>query len=497
MCVVLHQFQWENRHTIKAQAEAYCLSIQKNAAINPGFDLFRVKRAYCEGILIWMHESPERDVITNGLPRLIKNLNRYSDEQIQQAITHARNHYQTFQVQVPASLDGSLMYYPDELDLVRMVTAVFSHSDWLHVLGNLLFFFAFAQGVEGLLDDKRKYVVIFFALLFITQISYFIYSTGSEVIVPTLGLSGVVMGMMGISAYLMPHARIKVFIWGYRYVNYYYIPAWILAALYIGWDALDLYLNGQNGGVNLVAHVSGGFAGFIIGLIFLRAHKRDIKEELAEETDYQVSRKKDFNSYDLSSTYGRERVIDRYHVRQSNKEYEAYMQEIYTKYSVHKDAEAILLLINDYSRYQQDFKFLEQVFNRILDWGKSRTLLCTGRLLIDILINANQYARAVTIVKQCQQVSSGFVLADPAVTSLLVKYAIEIHEYNVAYLLVHDAEQRYDSSVDVTPMKIREAELCILYLNKIEQGQSIIKHLLTDTDVAYKSEVIALAKLAR
>ncbi|MCK5334964.1 MAG: rhomboid family intramembrane serine protease [Gammaproteobacteria bacterium] len=493
-CVLLHQFQWDNRKTIELQAEEYCLSIKKIPAISSGIDVFNKNYMFCKSSLIALHEARDRHVVSNQILQHSNAKDQPSRERDSQIRESINKHYAAFKTDVPASLDGYLMYYPDETNVWKMITATFAHADWLHLIGNLLFFFAFATGVEGVINNKLKYTAIFMALLFICHISYSIYTSASDIAIPTLGLSGVVMGMMGVSAYLMPNARIKVLIWGYRFVSFYYIRAWILAVIYIGWDTFSLYYFGQNGGVNLVSHVSGGFAGFIIAFIFLRDRKQEAKEELAEEVDFQVSRKKDFNSYDLSSTYGRKATAERLQVRQSKKEYEKYMQEIYTLVNVHKDSEAVLLIMHDYSRYQQDYQLLQQVFERINDWGKSHTLLCTGRMLIDVLLEVSQYARAVNIVKQCQQASSGFVLADPGMTLLLVRYAIELHEYEVAYYLVHDADNRYASCVDITPMRISEAEICLMYVDKAEQGKKIIKQLLDEADNKYKDEVITLAK---
>ena len=495
ICIALQQLQWHNRQAIEEQAKEYCLTVEKAQAEDASFDFFKRNRSLCSDYLIWMHESVGRDVISLSLKQRLEQKPEYSSEQIAQAIANAKKHYQVFRLQVPDSLDGQLLYYPDDTNLWRMLTATFAHADWLHLMANLLFFFAFAPGVEALINNKLKYALVFVSLAFICHMTYSLYSAGLSVAVPTLGLSGVVMGMIGVSAYLMPNARIKVFVWGYRFVQSYYIPAWILAVFYIGWDSLNLYWSANSGGVNLVSHVSGGFAGLMIAFIFFRQRRRETKKQLADEVDYQLSRKKDANSYDLSSTYGRDRAAERYQLKQSKKQYEAFLQQLYTLVSVKKDADAVMLLISDEERYRQDFQLLEKLFESISHWGKSRSLLCTGRLLIELLISKNQHVRAINIVKECQRITPAFVLADAGMSLLLVRYAIEIHEINVAYHLLHDAEHRYDSTVDITAMRIKEAELCLMYLDKPEQAKAIVKQLLSLKDVKYKTEIMALAKL--
>ncbi len=135
-----------------------------------------------------------------------------------------------------------------------------AHGDWWHLPGNLIFFLAFAPSVELLLQSSVKYVATIIAISFVTAVTYSISTFIQGAPVPTLGLSGVVMGMIGLSAYLMPHAKIRTFVWFIVFVKNLYIPAWIFAVWYIGWDAFELFSNSDNVGVNLVAHVSGGIS---------------------------------------------------------------------------------------------------------------------------------------------------------------------------------------------------------------------------------------------
>ena len=495
ICVVLHQFQWNTRNAIEQQAEKYCLSTKEKTPVKQGVDVFAKSFVLCKSALIAMHGARDLRPLNKQIEDKIKGWGEYPVSALPQIVTNTNLHYAEFKTLAPQSLDKQLMYYPDESNIWRMITSSLSHADWLHAFGNLLFFFAFAVGVEGVINNKLKFSILLLSLAFICSISYTIYSSDVDRVIPTLGLSGVVMGMIGASAYLIPQARIKVLIWGFRFVRSFYIRAWILALFYIGWDTLNLYYFGNNGGVNLVAHVSGGIGGYMLVLVFFRKEKELAREELAEEIDYQVSRKKDGHSYALSSTHGREGWNERLALRKNKQEYEKYLQEIYTQVNVHKDSDAIMLILNDYERYRQDFYLLVQVFERIKAWGESRTLLCAGRCLIEILVAGSQYARAVEVVKECQQVTKDFVLADPGMSLLLVRYAVEIHEEDVAYYLLHNADKRYDACVDTTAMKIREAELCFKELSKEEQGKELIRQLLAEADGKYKAQIMALAKM--
>jgi membrane associated rhomboid family serine protease len=86
----------------------------------------------------------------------------------------------------------------------------------------------------------------------------------------TLGLSGVVMGMMGLFAYLLPKGKIRCYYWFIIFFGSVAIPAWALAIWYIGGDIYALFSSTDHGMVNVMAHVTGGIAGYLFGIVFLQ-----------------------------------------------------------------------------------------------------------------------------------------------------------------------------------------------------------------------------------
>ncbi len=93
----------------------------------------------------------------------------------------------------------------------------------------------------------------------------------------TLGLSGVVMGMMGLFAYLLPKGKIRCYYWVVIFFGSVAIPAWALALWYIGGDIYTLFANTNHGVVNVMAHVTGGIAGYLFGIIFLQKVRADTR----------------------------------------------------------------------------------------------------------------------------------------------------------------------------------------------------------------------------
>ena len=176
-------------------------------------------------------------------------------------------------------LTAQLMYEPHSYNLINMITAAFAHASWDHLLGNLFFFFAFAASIEMILGMMR-YVFIFASLAIGTHLSYSLAMMNVNEALPTLGLSGVVMGMIGVFVYLMPKTNIRCFLWFFVIFRVVKVPAWLLAAWYVSWDIYALYFSDSQSAVNFIAHVSGATIGFALGLIFLVERKAEIEEEM-------------------------------------------------------------------------------------------------------------------------------------------------------------------------------------------------------------------------
>jgi membrane associated rhomboid family serine protease len=97
---------------------------------------------------------------------------------------------------------------------------------------------------------------------------------------PTIGLSGVVMGVIGLFAYLAPTARIRCVLWLLVFWRVLRVPAWILALWYVGWDVYSLMHNDGSSHVNFVAHVSGAALGYLSGLVLFRKRKEWVDAHL-------------------------------------------------------------------------------------------------------------------------------------------------------------------------------------------------------------------------
>jgi membrane associated rhomboid family serine protease len=183
--------------------------------------------------------------------------------------------FRLYQIRVPTYPDNEFAYYTGSWNPIAMVTSSFTHGSWVHIIFNLIFFFAFATTIE-LLIGAYSFVAVIIA---ISVFSGAFSSMAAGLIgthYSTLGLSGVVMGMIGLFAYLLPAGRIRCYYWFIVIFGSVAVPAWALAVWYIGWDVYNLFSNADTGMVDVMAHVTGGAAGYLYGVFFLRAKRREI-----------------------------------------------------------------------------------------------------------------------------------------------------------------------------------------------------------------------------
>jgi len=353
-----------------------------------------------------------------------------------------------FIVQISTSITDSLVYVPDVLNPVKMITASLAHSGPLHLVGNLVFFLAFAPALEILVGNRWRFVWIMLVISFASHLAFsFSVFVGAIDLAPTLGLSGVVMGMIGLSAFLMPRARIKVFWWYIVFWKIFLIPAWILALVYIGLDTWEMLTAEDYAGINIVSHVAGGVAGYLYGYLFLRDRRDETHEELTDEIE-EMALKRQFGSSASMSFRGRKEQIQQETQRQKDKEYKQFMSRIYQKVMTNRDSEAVLELMDSFEKSDMEVTELEELYSRIAKWKPSRTLLCLGRWIIDRLENEKKYGRALIYIEKCQQVRKEFILPDVRQVLFYAKMAMETGKHEVAKALLGNSLKRYGVTVE-------------------------------------------------
>ena len=94
---------------------------------------------------------------------------------------------------------------PDRLSPSSVVTSMFIHGGWLHILGNMWFLWIFGRGIEDILGHA-KYLVFYFLCGIAAGVVHILVNANSPV--PTVGASGAIAGVMGAYLIKFPRARI-------------------------------------------------------------------------------------------------------------------------------------------------------------------------------------------------------------------------------------------------------------------------------------------------
>ncbi len=230
----------------------------------------------CAQIMYSIANDPERDEqeVISEFARKMKPLTGFSPSDSREYVRQMlEDQTRRFKNLVPPDPDNGLAYYTGSWNPITMITSSFAHGGWGHIAFNLVFFFAFAATVEALVGPL-------WFIAFILVDSWFIGVTGSAIAALsgehylTLGLSGVVMGVIGLFAYLLPRGKIKCFFLIVVVPGFIAVPGWALALLFIGGDITTLLMQVDAGVINVMAHVMGGIGGYLFGVIFLR----DVRE---------------------------------------------------------------------------------------------------------------------------------------------------------------------------------------------------------------------------
>ena len=220
----------------------------------------------CVSVFGDIRKADNADLKIHEMSLASMNLNFYEDRNDEIVFIEGtlKSAFLQYQMMVPQDLTTNFAYEPLNMRVWTMLTSTFSHGSWDHLIFNLIFFYAFAAAIEVILGSRAFCEII--VLMAVTTSLAYSYSVADDLTAPpTVGLSGVVMGMLALLAVLMPRARICCFAWFIVFFKVFRIPAIFLALWYVGWDLLA-YNSEEDTNVNYMAHISGAVTGVVVGL---------------------------------------------------------------------------------------------------------------------------------------------------------------------------------------------------------------------------------------
>jgi membrane associated rhomboid family serine protease len=165
-------------------------------------------------------------------------------------------------------------FIPEHFTLLSIVTSLFLHSGWMHLISNMVFLWIFGDNIEDILGHGK---FLFFYLLCGIAAALAQYLVNPDSRVPQIGASGAIFGVMGAYLVKFPHSRILTVGW-FIILFSFELPAWVLLVYFIGLQFLsgvgsiaDVWT--QRGGVAYFAHIGGFFAGMLL-ILFMRTRDR-------------------------------------------------------------------------------------------------------------------------------------------------------------------------------------------------------------------------------
>ena len=171
---------------------------------------------------------------------------------------------------------------PADFHVTTLITSMFLHGGWMHVLGNMWYLWIFGDNVEDRFGHGR-FIVFYLLCGIIAALGQIAIDPGSTL--PTIGASGAIAGVMGAYFVLYPRSRVLTLIPLIIFWEIIELPAIVLLGF---WFVIQLFSAGTiaitastgGGGVAFAAHVAGFVVGMIGGLVF---RKRQVS---AWEADY-------------------------------------------------------------------------------------------------------------------------------------------------------------------------------------------------------------------
>ncbi len=164
---------------------------------------------------------------------------------------------------------GQIQHYATPLPVYfNFLSSMFMHGSIMHIFGNMLFLWVFGDNIENLIGHIR-YAIFYIVCGFAAALGQILM--GPDSIIPMLGASGAISGVLGGYMLLFPTRKVRALLFNI----YTTIPAYIALGIWIGYQMLQGYLTpAGTGGVAYAAHIGGFIAGLVLIKVFAIGTKK-------------------------------------------------------------------------------------------------------------------------------------------------------------------------------------------------------------------------------
>ena len=159
-----------------------------------------------------------------------------------------------------------------------LFTSMFMHGGIAHIFGNMLFLWIFGDNIEDRLGHVRY--ALFYLLCGVLASLAHVFTTAAfagdqaDMLVPSLGASGAISGVLGGYILLHPSRRVNVLLFNFLTA----VPAWVAIGIWFAFQLISglgmLGQGSQQGGVAYAAHIGGFIAGLVLIKLFDMGHSQ-------------------------------------------------------------------------------------------------------------------------------------------------------------------------------------------------------------------------------
>lgn len=155
---------------------------------------------------------------------------------------------------------------------ITLLTSMFMHASWMHIIGNMVFLWAFGPEIEDAMGHLW-FLIFYLAGGLMAMMAQVLADPNSTI--PCLGASGAIAAVMGAFIVTFPRDRIRTVVWILIFIRISYIPAVLLIGFWFLMQVLNMGVvaEGNTGGVAYIAHVAGFVFGALIGRMFVNPQR--------------------------------------------------------------------------------------------------------------------------------------------------------------------------------------------------------------------------------
>jgi rhomboid family protein len=155
---------------------------------------------------------------------------------------------------------------------ITLLTSMFMHGSWMHIIGNMIYLWAFGREIEDAMGSAR-FLFFYLAGGIVAMMAQILGDPLSRI--PSLGASGAIAAVMGAFIITFPHDRIRTILFFIIFIRVTFIPAAFLIGFWFLIQVLNVgsVASVRTGGVAYLAHVGGFLFGVVTARVFVNPNR--------------------------------------------------------------------------------------------------------------------------------------------------------------------------------------------------------------------------------